>query len=165
MGARVEQLQIDFDPEATAAEEQAAAARDAAFADLVAIRAVTVAQARERGLYDNELGDDDTVTVWICPACEAWEPNEMLLSNGHGIRREYLIQWPNGEWANDGAYYGRRWCQSLDLTASHATYDTGYLHPRQLAMLARLRPEVRSLYDREVATSPRRYPPQHDSRR
>ncbi|WP_457181021.1 hypothetical protein [Mycobacteroides abscessus] len=89
----------------------------------------------------------------------------MLLSNGHGIWRAYQIHWSNGEWANNGAYYGRRWRQSLDLTASHATYDTGYLHPRQLAMLARLRPEVRRLYDREVATRPRRYPPQLDRRR
>lgn len=160
----MDQLQIDFDPEATTAAAQAAEARNAAYDDLVATRTVTVSQARERDLYYNDLADEDTVTVWICPACDTWAPNEMLLSNGHGMWRQYLVQWPNGEWANDGAYYGRRWCQSLDLTANHATYDTGYLHPRQQAMLARLRPEVRSLYDHEVATRPRRYPPQHDSR-
>lgn len=153
--AMSEQLTIDFDPAATAAEATAQAAADAAFAELVETRTVAVSDARAHDLYYQ--GDDhDTVTVRICPACGTWEPNEMLLANNHGIDRDDLVQWPDGEWGNDGAYYGRRWCIALDLTANHATYADGHLHSRQLAMLVQLRPEVRQLYEHEVRTRPHR---------
>lgn len=152
-----EQLTIDFDPATTRVQATARSARDAAFAELVTTQTVTVADARAHDLY-YQLDDDDTITVWICPACGTWEANEMLLANNHGIDRHYLVQWPNSEWANDGAYYGRRWCVALDLTANHATYADGHLHSRQLAMLAQLRPDVRERYEHEVRNRPHRRP-------
>lgn len=152
-----EQLTIDFDPAATRVAAAAQSARDAAFAELVTTRTVTIAEARAHDLH-YQRDDDATITVWICPACGTWEANEMLLANNHGIDRHYLVQWNNGEWVNSGAYYGRRWCVALDLTANHATYAEGHLHSRQLAMLAQLRPEVRERYEHEVRTRPHRGP-------
>lgn len=141
---------------ARAAEADAAhaAARDAAFDELVATATVTADAAEAMDIYNVATA----ITVLICPACGAWEPNEMLLSNNHGIRRQFLVQLDSGEWANSGMYLGRNWCMALDLTANHATYGDGALHPRQHKMLARLRPDVRARYDAEVAARPHRGP-------
>ncbi|SHQ48340.1 hypothetical protein [Mycobacteroides abscessus] len=156
-----EQLRIDFDTTGHAAKSAAQIARDVAFAALVQVRTVTVEQARARGLYQRGTGDD-TVTVWVCPACETWEANEYLVGNNHGIHREYLVQHANGQWAHSGACFGRSWCLALDLTANHATYGQGHLHDRQKFMIARLRPEIRELYEQEVAARTRRHPPKTD---
>lgn len=151
-------LQLDLFGEIEAAERSdrrvagEVAARDAAFDDLVRTHTVDAAAAEAAGIYNV----DTQITVRICPACGGWEPNEMLMGNNHGISRHYLVQLDTGEWANSGMYFGQMWCLALELTASHATYDDGHLHPRQHAMIARLRPEVRERYDHEVATRQRR---------
>lgn len=153
-------VQLDLFGEVEAADRAAAAdaaratTRDAAFDELVATATVTADAAEAMGIY-NVVTE---TTVWICPACGAWEPNEMLLSNNHGISRQFLVQLESGEWANSGMYLGRNWCLALDLTANHATYGDGALHPRQHEMLARLRPEMRARYDAEVAARPHRGP-------
>lgn len=134
--------------QAVEAERARTAERDVAFDELVRTAKVDAAGAEAAGIY-NMVGE---TTVWICPACGEWEPNEMLLAQNHGIQREYLVRWDDGEWANDGAYYGRLWCVALDLTANHATYGEGFLHPRQRIMLARICPEVRQHYEQEVST-------------
>lgn len=114
---------------------------------------VTAAAAEAAGIYNVKT---ETTTVWICPACEEWEPNELLLSQNHGIARHHLTQDESGEW-RDGQF-GRTWCIALELTANHATYGDGRLHPTQHTMIARLRPEVRKLYDDAVAARPHRGP-------
>lgn len=150
--------QLDLFGEVEAAERagvaECVAERDDAFDELVRTVTATAREAESAGIYNV----DTETTVFICPACGGWEPNEFLLGNNHGIDREYLVQLDSGEWANDGRYFGRMWCQALDLTANQATYGDGYLHPRQQAMLARLRPEVRQRYEQEVATRPHRDP-------
>ncbi|MGX9669954.1 hypothetical protein [Mycobacterium sp. HM-7] len=124
-----------------------AAIRDAAFDELVRTQTVDAASAEAAGIYNV----DTEITVLICPACGGWEPNESLMGNNHGISRHYLVQLDNGEWANGGKYFGQMWCVALDLTAAHASNPNVVLSPRQIAMLGRLRPEVRERYDHEVA--------------
>lgn len=159
-----DQLTLDFDPTTTAAQTAQQKARDAAFDDLVQTRAVTVAEALDHQLYYQQT-PVETVTVRVCPACGTWEPNEWLLANNHGIEREHLVQMDDGEWATRGANYGRLWCVALDLTANHATYADGHLDKSQKAMVAQLRPQVRAMYEHEVATRPRRYPPAPTARK
>jgi len=154
-------LQLDLFGEIEAAEAadrttaDEVAIRNAAFDDLVRAQTVTAAAAEAAGIYNVNT----EITVRVCPACGGWEPNEMLMGNNHGISRHYLVQLDTGEWAHGGMYFGRMWCLALELTASHATYEDGSLHPRQHAMIARLRPEVRERYEHEVATRPHRGSP------
>jgi hypothetical protein len=154
-------LQLDLFGEIEAAERadlrasDEVAARDAAFDELVRTQTVDAGAAEAAGIYNV----DTQIVVRICPACGGWEPNEMLMGTNHGVSRHYLVQLDTGEWANGGMYFGRMWCLALELTASHATYGDGYLHPRQHPMIAGLRPEVRDRYDQEVADRPHRCAP------
>ncbi|MUL61209.1 hypothetical protein B5P44_01245 [Mycobacterium sp. CBMA 213] len=154
-------LQLDLFGEFDAAERadhraaDAVAISDAAFDELVRTQTVNAAAAEAAGIYNVDI----ETTVRICPACGGWEPNEMLMGTNHGISRHYLVQLETGEWANGGMYFGQMWCLALELTASHATYGDRDLHPRQYAMIARLRPEVRESYDQEVAARPHRCAP------
>lgn len=153
-------VQLDLFGDVEAAEHAArveadhTAQRDAAFDDLVQTATATAAEAEAAGIFNV----DTQITVFICPACGGWEPNEMLMGISHGISRDYLVQLDTGEWANGGMYFGRLWCEALELTANHATYGDGHLYTRQHTMIERLRPEVRARYEQEVATRPRRHP-------
>ncbi|KXO95858.1 hypothetical protein AXK56_16745 [Tsukamurella pulmonis] len=145
--------EVEAEEQAQLAQAALAAERAAAFEQLVSTAVVTAAEAEAAGIYNVKT---ETTTVWICPACEGWEANDYLLSQNHGIGPHYLTRDEDGEW-HDGRF-GRTWCIALDLTANHATYGEGWLHPRQHAMIARLRPEIRALYDDAVASRPRRGP-------
>ncbi|WP_409430574.1 hypothetical protein ACJEIK_26420 [Mycobacterium sp. SMC-16] len=129
------------------------AARNAAYDELVRTQTVDAAAAKAAGIYNV----DTEITVRVCPACGGWEPNEFLMGNNHGISRHYLAQLDTGEWAYGGKYFGQMWCVALDLTASHASNPNVDLSPRQIAMLGRLRPEVRERFDHEVAALSRRH--------
>lgn len=139
--------------EARIADEQAAA-QDVAYSDLVQTLTVTSTEAQAHGIYNTS----GPVTVLVCPACGGWEPNEYHMEISHGIARHHLVQYPSGEWANDGMYLGRLWCVALELTVCHATYGDGYLQPDAVAMIAGLRPEVRARYEQEVAATRHRGP-------
>ncbi|WP_301122586.1 hypothetical protein [Mycolicibacterium fortuitum] len=143
-----EQLIIDFDPDATAARIAAETERDAAYADLVIELVVTEADAREHDLWLTPT-DGGRLTVLVCPACGQYEANEFLISNNHGLSREYLSKRDDGAWVTTGREYGRQWCVALDLTSRHLAGDS-HLSDSQMQMLSRLRPEVRERLDREV---------------
>lgn len=139
---------IDFDPDGTAAQLAADAARDAAFSNLVATVRTTPDDARAHGL---PLPPDEhgQVHAWVCPACSGYEANEWLIGNNHGIRREHLEQRADGEWTTTGREYGRQWCIALDLTCTHVAGEHD-LSERQTLMLERLTPEVRDRFTQEV---------------
>ncbi|SHS19411.1 Uncharacterised protein [Mycobacteroides abscessus subsp. abscessus] len=147
-----DQMMIDFEPEVTAARQAATAERDAAFDALVVTGELTIAEAREQGLWFN--GDDkDRVALLVCPACADYEPNELLMSSNHGINRFHIAKQPDGTWANAGRYYGRDWCLALELTSTHARRGLHTLHSSQTRMIERLRPEIRAQFDKLATPS------------